>query len=397
MTVSLIRQIGAVVVMNLRGLPQRLGPPFVIIIGSAGVVAVLVAVLAMAAGMTRTLQGTGRDDRAIVLRNGSASESGSALTRNAARIILDAPGIKHDHDGKPLVTAEPLRLLKLFKRDDASEVTAVFRGLGAQAPVVRPEMKIVEGRLFQPSVNELIVGKAAMAQYRNTEIGSHITTRTATWVVVGTFTTNGDAHESELMADANTVMSSDNGSTYGSVTVLLDAPSSLRTLADSLASNPALHVEVIREREYFSRQSKTVSRLLSVLVYVVGSIMGVGAIFGSLNSMYSSVITRTTEIATLRAIGFGSAPIVVSVLIEALLLAVAGGILGACTAWLFLNGHTVSTTQGSAYAQLVFDISVTLQIAIIGVAASSVIGFIGGLFPAIRAARLPIANALRAV
>jgi putative ABC transport system permease protein len=394
---NLIRQIGAVVAMNLRSLPQRLGPSFVIILGSAGVVAVLVAVLAMAAGMTKTLQGTGQDDRAIVLRNGSASESGSALTRNAARIILDAPGIKHDHDAQPLVSAEPLRLLKLFKRDDASEVTAVLRGVGAQAPVVRPELKIVEGRLFRASVNELIVGKAAKAQYKNTEIGSRIATRTATWVVVGTFTSNGDAHESELMADADTVMSSDNGSTYGSVTVLLDAPSSLRTLADSLASNPALHVEVVREREYFARQSTTVSRLLSVLVYVVGSIMGVGAIFGALNSMYSAVSTRTTEIATLRAIGFGSTPIVVSVLVEALLLAAAGGIAGACAAWLFLNGHTVSTTQGSAYAQLIFDISVTLQIAVIGVAASSVIGFVGGLFPAIRAARMPIANALRAL
>lgn len=382
--------------MNLRNLPQRFGSSLVIIIGSAGVVAVLVAVLAMAAGMSKTLQGTGRDDRAIVLRNGSASESGSALTRSAARIVLDSPGIKHDAGGKPLVTAEPLRLLKLFRRDGASEVTAVLRGLGAQAPIVRPEVKIIEGRVFRPSVNELIVGKAAKAQYRGMEIGSHISTRTATWLVVGTFTTDGDAHESELMADADTVMSSDNGSTYGSITVLLDAPGSLRTLRDSLTSNPALRVDVTRERDYFSRQSNTVSRLLWILVYVVGSIMGLGAIFGALNTMYSAVSTRTTEIATLRAIGFGSAPIVVSVLIEALLLAAAGGILGACAAWLFFNGRTVSTTQGSAYAQLIFDISVTLHLAVIGVAVSAVIGFIGGLFPALRAARLPIATALRA-
>jgi putative ABC transport system permease protein len=391
---SFMPQIWAVVAMNLRTLPQRLGPSFVIIIGSAGVVAVLVAILAMAAGMTQTLQGAGRDDRAIVLRNGSASESGSALARSAAQIVLDAPGIKHDADGRPLVTAEPLRLLKLFKRDDGSEVTAILRGLGAQALLVRPEFKVVEGRLFRPSVNELIVGRAAKAQYRGTEIGSHITTRTATWVVVGTFTTNNDAHESELMADADTVMSSDSGSTYGSITVALDAPNSLRTLADSLAGNPSLHVDVTRERDYYSRQSTTVTRLLSVLVYVVGSIMGVGAIFGALNAMYSAVSTRTTEIATLRAIGFGAAPIVVSVLIEALLLAAAGGVLGAGAAWLFFNGRSVSTTQGTAYAQLIFDISVTPRLAIIGVVVSCVIGFIGGLFPAIRAARLPIATAL---
>ena len=394
---SLLSQVTSVTAMNLRSLPQRLGPSFVIIIGSGGVVAVLVAVLAMAAGMTKALQGTGRDDRAIVLRNGSASESGSALTRGAVQIIMDAPGIKHDKDGKPMASAEPLRLLKLFKRDDGSEVTALLRGLGAQAMSVRPEMKLIEGRMFQPSVNELVVGKAAKAQYRGMEIGSRIATRTATWTVVGTFTTNGDAHESELAADADTVMSSDHGATYGSVTALLDAPSSLGKLADSLTTNPALRVDVTRERDYFSRQSKTVSSLLSIIVYVVGGIMGVGAVFGALNTMYSAVSTRTTEIATLRAIGFGSTAIVVSVLFEALLLAAAGGILGALAAWLFFNGRTVSTTQGSAYAQLIFDITVTLQLALVGVAASSIIGFIGGVFPAIRAARLPIATALRAI
>jgi putative ABC transport system permease protein len=393
---NIFSQITSVVAMNLRSLPQRLGTSFVIIIGSGGVVAVLVSVLAMATGMAKTLQGTGRDDRAIVLRSGSASESGSALTREAAQIIMDAPGIKHAKDGKPIASAEPLRLLKLFKRDDGSEVTVPLRGLGAQAMSVRPEMKLIEGRMFKRSVNELIVGKAAKAQYKDMDIGSRIATRTATWTVVGTFTNNGDAHESELMADADTLMSSDNGSTYGSITLLLDSASSLRKLADSLTANPALRVDVTRERDYFSRQSKTVSGLLSIIVYVVGGIMGVGAIFGALNTMYSAVSTRATEIATLRAIGFGSSAIVVSVLVEALLLAAAGGILGAFAAWLFFNGRTVSTTQGSAYAQLIFDITVTLQLALVGIAASTVIGFIGGLFPAIRAARLPIATALRA-
>jgi putative ABC transport system permease protein len=397
MLMSLIPQVTVVVAMNLRSLPQRLGTSSVIVIGSGGVVAVLVSVLAMAAGMSKTLQAAGRDDRAIVLRNGSASESGSALTRSAAQIIIDAPGIKHDKDGKPMASAEPLRMLKLFKRDDGSEVTALLRGVGAQVMSVRPEMKLVAGRMFEPSVNELIVGKAAKAQYKDMEIGSHIATRTATWVVVGTFTSNGDAHESELLADADTVMSSDHGSTYASITVLVDAPGSLRKLADSLTSNPALRVDVSRERDYFARQSNTVSRLLSVLVYVVGGIMGLGAIFGALNTMYSAVSTRTYEIATLRAIGFGSTGIVVSVLVEALLLAAAGGILGAIAAWAFFNGRTVSTTQGTAYAQLIFDITVTLRLALVGIAASSLIGFIGGLFPAIRAARLPIATALRAL
>jgi putative ABC transport system permease protein len=397
MLMSLISQVTAVVAMNLRSLPQRLGTSFVIIIGSGGVVAVLVSVLAMATGMSKTLQAAGRDDRAIVLRNGSASESGSALSHSAAQIVLDAPGIKHDQDGKPIASAEPLRLLKLFKRDDGSEVTAVLRGVGALGMRVRPEMRLIEGRMFQPSVNELIVGKAAKAQFKDMEIGAHIATRTANWVVVGTFTSNGDVHESELIADADTVMSSDGGSTYGSITVLLDAPGALSKLADSLTSNPALRVDVTRERDYFSRQSKTVSRLLSILVYVVGGIMGVGAVFGALNTMYTAVSTRASQIATLRAIGFGATGIVASVLVEALLLAATGGILGAVAAWLFFNGRMVSTTQGSANAQLIFDITVTLRLALVGIAASCVIGFIGGLFPAVRAARLPIASALRAV
>jgi putative ABC transport system permease protein len=394
---NLARQIFAVVSMNLRSLPQRLGPSLVIIIGSAGVVAVLAAVLGMAGGMAKTLQGTGHEDRAIILRNGSASESGSALSRNAARIISDAPGIKRDLKGRPLASAEPLRLLKLFRRDDDSEVTAILRGLGAQAAQVRPEIRILQGRWFQPSVNEVIVGRAANAQYKNTGVGSRLSTRTATWLVVGVFAANGDAHDSELMADADTLMSSDQGSTYGSVTVVLEAPGALRNLADALMSNPSLHVDVMRERDYFSRQAETVSRLLAVLIYVVGSIMGIGAVFGALNTMYSAVSARSTEIATLRAIGFGGVPIVASVLIEALLLAAAGGMLGAAAAWLFINGLTVSTTQGSAHAQLIFDISVTLQLALVGIAASTAIGFIGGLLPAIRAARLPIAAALRTI
>jgi putative ABC transport system permease protein len=394
---KLMSQVIAVVGMNLRSLPQRLGPSLVIIVGSGGVVAVLVSVLAMAAGMAKTLESVGRSDRAIILRNGSASESGSALTRSAAQIILNAPGIKHDQDGRPLVSAEPLRLLKLLKRGDGSEATVPLRGLGAQALHVRPEMKLIEGRMFEPSVNEVIVGRAAKSEYKNLQMGSHIATRAATWTVVGTFSSNGDAHESELMADADTVMSSDNGSTYGSITVLLDSPGSLRVLTDSLTSNPALRVDVTRERDYFSRQSKTVSSLLAILIFVVGGIMAVGAILGALNSMYSAVSTRASEIATLRAIGFGSAAIVASVLIEALLLAATGGVLGALAAWLFFNGRTVSTTQGSAHAQLIFDITVTLQLAALGIAASSVIGLIGGLFPAIRAARMPIATALRAV
>ena len=393
---SIVSQVSSVTAINLRSLPGRMSASLVIIIGSAGVVAVLVSVLAMAGGMARTLQGAGRDDRAVILRNGSASESGSALSRAAAQTVMDAPGIKHDGEGKPLLSAEPLRILKLSKRD-GSEATVLMRGIGPQAAAVRPEVRLIEGRMFGRSVHEAIVGRAAEGQFKDLEIGGRIVARTAVWTVVGIFTSNGDAHESEIFADAATVMSSDNGSTYASITALLDSPDSLRLLADSMSANPAVRVDVTRERDYFARQSKTVGRLLSILVYVVGGIMGAGAVLGALNTMYSAISSRATEIATLRAIGFGSTAMVMSVLVEALLLAAAGGVLGAFAAWAFLNGHTVSTTQGSANAQLVFDISVTLRLALVGIAVSMAIGLVGGLFPAVRAARSSIATALRAI
>jgi putative ABC transport system permease protein len=392
-----LSQITSVAAMNLRSVPQRLGTSLVIVIGSGGVVAVLVAVLAMLAGMATTLQSAGRDDRVIVLRNGSASESGSALSRDAAQIIMNAPGIKLATDGKPIVSAEPMRLLKLTTRSDASEVTVPLRGVSQGVADLRPEVKIIAGRMFRPGVNEVIVGQAATTQYRGTNIGDTIATRTAKWTVVGIFSSGGDAHESEVMANADTVMSSDNGSTYGSVTVLLNSTAALQEFSDSLSSNPALRVDVIREREYYARQSKTVSGLLFTLIYVVGSIMTVGALFGALNTMYSAVSTRAREIATLRALGFGSSAIVTSVLVESLLLATAGGLVGAFVAWLFFSGHTVSTTQGSANSQLIFNIAVTPTLAIIGIAISVAIGFAGGLLPALRAARLPVATALREV
>jgi len=387
----------AVTLMNLRSLPQRFGASLVVIAGSAGVVAVMVAVLAMSAGMSATLRATGRDDRAIVLRNGSTSESGSALSRDAARIILDAPGVRRDAAGKVIASAEPMLLLKLLKRDGQSEATVPLRGIGEQTPKLRPELKIIAGRMFTPSLHEVIVGKATRSQFKNTDIGDTVASRTGTWTVVGIFETSGDAHESELLADVNSVLGSDPSLNYASVTALVDSPASLQALADALAANPTLHVDVVRERVYYARQSQTVGALLSALIYVVGSIMGLGAAFAALNTMYSAVSARSAEIATLRALGFHRSVVVTSILVESLLLASAGGLLGSFIAWLFFSGHTISTTQGTANSQLIFNIAVTPAIAGVGVAISAAIGFIGGLLPALHAARLPIARALRAV
>ena len=395
---KMLRQIGSVTAMNLRSLRQRLSTSLVIVIGIAGVVGVLISVLAMSTGMIRTMNNAGRDDRAIVLRNGSASDASSALQRDAVRLIMEGAGVKRDSEGNPIATAETMRRVTLFKKDDGSEVNVMLRGVGQQVGKLRPELKIIEGRMFAPAVNEVIVGKSANAQFKGLNIGDRITTRNATWTVVGLFTSGGDLHESELMADVETVNSAERRGGFQSVVALLESPQAFQQFKDSLTANPALAVDVHREREYYKKQSETIGRIIFYIAYVVGGIMAVGAIFGALNTMYSAVSARVREIATLRALGFGSTAMVLSVLAEALLLALIGGAVGASLAWLFFNGHVVSTSGGGGAAtQLVFELTVSPQLVVIGIVWACAIGLIGGLFPAVRAARLPVAEALRAV
>jgi putative ABC transport system permease protein len=395
---NLFRQIGAVVTMNFKSLPHRVGTSIVIVIGIAGVVAVLVSVLAMSTGMVETMEHAGRDDRAIVLRNGSAAESGSALGRDAARLVLDAPGIKRDANGKPIASAEGLRLVNLFRKDDGLEVSVSLRGAGPQLLALRPEIKIIEGRMFNPAVTEVIVGKTAHASFKGLNVGDQFKTRGATWTVVGVFTSDGDSHESGLMTDAETLIAAEQRGTFQSVTVLLESPAAFQKFKDALTSNPALAVDVSREREYYRRQSEVLSKVIYIIAYVVGGIMAVGAIFSALNTMYSAVSARLREIATLRAIGFGATAMVMSVLAEALLLALIGGSIGAGLAWLFFNGHQVGTSAGGAASgHLIFELSVSPALIATGIVWACAIGLIGGLFPAVRAARLPVATALRAI
>ncbi|WP_232830999.1 ABC transporter permease [Peristeroidobacter agariperforans] len=395
---KMFRQIGAVTAMNFRSLPQRVSTSLVVVIGIAGVVAVLVSVLAMSTGLIRTMETTGREDRAIVMRNGSVAETSSALDRNSVRLIVDGAGIKRDEKGEPILSAENFRILMLHKKADDAEISVILRGVGPRLLEVRPELKIVEGRMFQPAVAEVIVGKSAHAQFKGLNVGDVVRSRGANWTVVGVFETAGDAHESSLITDAETLNSIDQRGAFQSVTALLESPSAFQTFKDSLSANPALAVDVVREREYYRQQSKTMTTIISVIAYVVGGIMAVGAVFAALNTMYSAVSARLQEIATLRALGFGSTAMVMSVLAEALVLALIGGVIGALLAWAFFNGNTVSTLGGAGgLGQLVFELSVSPQLMILGVVWACVIGVLGGLFPALRAARLPVAMALRAV
>jgi putative ABC transport system permease protein len=389
---SAYRQITAVTAMNLRCLPQRIGMALVIVVGIGGVVGVLVSVLALASGLERTLANTGRPDRAIVLSSSATSELTSVLPRDQARAVMDTPGIRAGPQGKPTASAEVVTAVKLRRADDLP-VTVALRGIGPQGLALRPEIRLVQGRVFRPGVRELIVGRGAQGQFRGLAVGDVVSFRNADWTVVGSYT-SGNVFESGLLADVDTVLSASGRNTYQTVTVAIESPQALDRFTAALAGNPALSVKVERESDYIAKQVEGRSRGLFRIGYIVGMIMAIGALFGALNAMYSAVSARALEIATLRAIGFGASAVVVSVFIEALLLALGGGVLGAVLAWLLFNGHVVSTNLSSA-AQTVFASTVTPGVLVIGVAWALAIGLIGGLFPAIRAARLPVAAALQ--
>ena len=390
----MIKQIVAVTSMNLRSLPQRIGTAWVIVIGIAVTVAVMVSVLAMAAGFQHTLKGTARADRAIVLRAGSQAELESTIDRENAQTIMDAPGVKKDKAGRPIASADAVVIVALPQKKDGADANVTLRGVGANAMKLRPEMHLIAGRMFRPAVRELIVGKSAAAQFKGLELGSRIAFRDSEWTVVGIYESGGDAHESELQGDVETVLSAYRRNGFQSVTVMLDSADAFDRFKGALTTDPTLKVGVQREADYYAAQSRNLSKLLNLLAYFVGGIMALGACFGALNTMYTAVSTRTREIATLRAIGFGGMPIVISVLVESLLLAILGSVIGSCAAWLCFNGNTLNTL-GAGFSQVVFHLTVTASLIVSGIFVACTIGMLGGLLPAIRAARLPIATALR--
>jgi putative ABC transport system permease protein len=385
-----IRQIVAVTLMGLRAIPDRLGASLVIVIGMALVVAVTISILSMSVGFMRTVYNTGRADRAIVLSHGSQYEFASALSRDNVLTIADAPGIKIAGDGKPIVSDEYLVAVLVTKKSDGLDAYVSLRGVGLESFALRPEIKLVSGRMFQSARHELIVGKSALAQFEVLEVGSQVPLPEGDWTITGSFESNGDEHESELLADSETVLSAMRANTFHSMTVMLERPDSLEKFRAAIAANPTLAVDVTRETQFLADQSKYLNTFLTMIAYVVGGIMGLGATFGALNTMYTAVSARAIEIATLRAIGFSGAAVVASVLAESLVLAVSGAMIGAAAAWIVFNGNF------HAVGGLVFRLAVTPSLIALGLGFAFALGFIGGFFPAIRAARLPVADALRA-
>jgi len=388
-----LKQISAITRMNLRSVPLRPGSSSVVVIGIAGVVGVLVSILAMVTGLSQIMTSSGRADRAIVMGTGSNFEILSSLSREATRTILDAPGIRRGKDAKPIASTEALAIVRAVL-NDGNSANVPLRGVGPAIFTLRPELRIVEGRAFEPSLRELMVGRSAQRQFQGMEVGSRITLRGADWTVVGVFESKGDQHEAELITGAETLQSAFRRNGFQSVTVQLETAESFSAFKAWLTDNPSLSLDVLRESDYNQQQSQAFTQVLTVIAYVVGGIMAVGAALGALNSMYTAVSGRTVEIATLRVLGFGPAAVAVSVFAEALLLALAGGVLGACLAWLIFSGHMIST-NGAGVTQLAVPLIVGPRIIALGILWACVIGMIGASFPAIRAARAPLAAALR--
>ncbi len=391
------RQTTSIAGIGVSTLAQRLGSSAVIVVGIAGVVGVLVAMLAMAQGYADTLRSTGSLDSAIVMRGASAAEVSSVLSRDDAVVIAEAPGIARDAEGKPIVSRELVVAANLPMKNsqDADDLGSVqLRGVGAEAWTLRPNVHIIEGRKFQPGLHEVVVGRGVQRQFANIKPGAQIKLGNQPWTIAGVFESK-DALESEIWADVDVVGPNyRRGSSITSVFVKLTGPDAFEGFKAALTSDPRLKVDVDTTLNYFSKQSEGISKVIRIIGIVVGVIMAIGAVFGALNTMFAAVATRAREIATLRAIGFRGLPVVVAIMIETMLLALIGGALGGLIAWLVFNGFTAST-MGGGVGQLTFEFKVTPALLWTGITWALAIGFIGGLFPALRAARLPVTTALR--
>jgi putative ABC transport system permease protein len=390
-----LSQVAAVTWLNLRTIGERRGASLAAIFGVAGVVAVFIAVLSIAEGFRKTMTSTASPDTAIVLRSGSDSEMMSGLGRESTRIIADAPGVRRAAQG-PAASAELYVVVDLPKRATNTDANVPLRGVQPSAFVVRDEIEIIEGRRFQEGRNEIIAGKSAAAEFAGLEVGNRLRWGQNEWTVVGIFSAKGGLSESEIWCDVGVLQPAyRRGETFQAVYARLESADSFTRFKDTLTADPRLDVKVIREIDYYADQSRMLYSVISGLGSIIAFLMAIGAVFGALNTMYSAVASRTREIATLRALGFRSGPVVLSVLAESLFLSLLGGAIGAAVAYFGFNGYQASTLNWTSFSQVAFAFTVTPGLLIQGVVYALLMGLIGGLFPAIRAARLPVATALR--
>jgi putative ABC transport system permease protein len=385
----------AVTAVTLRSIPQRLGSSIVAIIGIGGVVIVFTAVLSIAEGFRAAMRGTGDPQTVIVMRSGSDTEMTSTFIGEEARIVTEAPGIERGPDGAH-ASRELFLIIAIPLSRSGTDANVPLRGLSPVGFKVRPQVNISEGRMFTPGTSEIVVGRAASRQFSGLSVGSTVRSGKTSWQVVGIFDADGSVAESELWADASVLQGAfQRGNSYQSVYLRLESVDSLQKLKDALTTDPRLNVTVIREPDYYAQQSQVLQSVIRTIGTSIAVLMGLGAIFGAVNTMYSAVASRTREIATLRALGFGSMPVVISVLVEALLLSLVGGAIGGLAAWAAFDGYQTATMNWQSFSQVAFSFAVTPQLLSQGLLYAAIMGFFGGLLPAIRAARLPVVSALR--
>ena len=392
-----MKQILAITGMNIRTILQRSGASIVIIIGIAGSVAVMVSLLAMAEGLSKTIASTGQEDRALIFREGSNSEMSSGIAMTDLAIIENTQGIKKSEDG-PMIAAEIFTIIDLKKKGAVDTSNLPLRGVQEMSFKIRPELKIIEGENFFPGRGEVIVGKGAANEYEGLELGNKIKIRDSEWTVVGIFSTGGDVHESEIWADlAVTQGAFRRGASASIAIVQMEENASITDLGATLELDPRLDLKVQGEADFYEEQSSGASSVIQVFGYAVAVIMAIGAVFAALNTMYSAVSTRLVEIGTLRAVGFHGSSVLFALMIESMFLALLGGLLGAGLSYLIFNGYTVSTLASVSFTQTAFDFAVTGEIIGQGLILALIVGFLGGLLPARRAATQDITEALRAI
>ncbi len=388
-------QVFVVTRFALQTLHQRKGSSLAAAFGIAGVVAVLVGVLSIAGGIARTVSQSAGDDKAIILRSGATDEMMSILMGEDVKIIADGPGLAKSASG-PLASGELFVLIDRKNKTTGSEVNVPLRGIQPPAFDVRGTVNIVAGRPFEWGRNELIVGQGAAAEYSGLELGGTIELGESNWEVVGIFTAEGGVGESEIWCDAAVLQPAyRRGNSFQSVYVKLVSEGHFQAFKDALTTDPRLSVKVLRQSDYYADQTSLLRGLITGLGTLIASLMALGAIFGALNTMYTAVSARTREIATLRALGFGAGPVVISVLAESLVLALVGGLIGGGLAYLAFDGYRAATLNWSSFSQLAFAFDVSAGLLVRGTVYAAVIGLIGGFLPAIRAARMPVATALR--
>lgn len=384
-------------VMNLRNLARRRLNALVMVASIAGVVAVFSGVLAMNAGLDDAMRDAGRPDRAVVLRAGSTVEIASAISREEMDTIRNSTVVRKAADGTPLITGEAVAPLTLIEKRSGMEVNGTIRGVGPEVMAVRPEIRVVAGRMFNPGKFEIVVGQQALQQFEGLKLGGELSAYNTKWKIVGIYAADHSMRESELMADASVVMEVSQRPMFQNVTVVLPDPSAIAGFRKAIAANPSMAMDVFTESEFLQRESRSLNGLLHFMAYVMGGIMALGAVFVAINAMYASVDDRRREIATLRALGFPSAVVVASIVVESALLALGGGALGALAAWAIANGSTVSTAVGGDLRQLVFDVAMTPAVVLKGLGAALAIGIFGGMIPAARSIRSQIVDDLRAI